>query len=74
MIKAIHTLIYSDDPLATRAFLRDVLEWPYVEDPNSAPGWLMFEDMGFGIGAMLKLPGAGDILLYQPKHPEAHSL
>ena len=123
MIRATHGLIYSDDPLATRAFLRDVLEWPYVEDPNSAPGWLMFktgpsemgihpttdtyegetytypkrrrsdveatkselegkgaeflggvEDMGFGIGAMLKLPGAGDILLYQPKHPEAHSL
>ena len=128
MIKAIHTLIYSDDPAATRAFLRDVLEWPYIEDPDSAPGWLMFrtgpsemgihptnemyegktysypkhhsislmcddieatkaelegkgaefsggvEDMGFGIGAMLRLPGAGDILLYQPKHPEAHSL
>jgi hypothetical protein len=32
------------------------------------------EDMGFGIGTMLKLPGAGDVLLYQPKHPEAHSL
>ena len=33
MITAVHTLIYSDDPEATRAFLRDVLEWPYVEDP-----------------------------------------
>jgi hypothetical protein len=32
------------------------------------------EDMGFGIATTLKLPGAGDILLYQPKHPEAHSL
>jgi catechol 2,3-dioxygenase-like lactoylglutathione lyase family enzyme len=128
MIKAVHTLIYSDDPPATRAFLRDVLEWPYVEDPASEPGWLIFKtgpsemgihptsatyegkaysyprhhsislmcedveatraelerkgaefsgdvrDMGFGIGTMLKLPGADDILLYQPKHPEAHSL
>ena len=128
MIKAVHALIYSDDPVATRAFLRDVLEWPFVEDPGSEPGWLIFksgpsemgvhptsdmyegktysypkhhsislmcddvaatkvelerkgaefsgdvEDMGFGIGAMLKLPGAGEILPYQPKHPEAHSL
>lgn len=128
MIKAVHTLIYSDDPDATRAFLRDVLDWPYVNDPDSEPGWLIFktgpsemgihptsdtyegktytyprhhsvslmcddvvatkqelerkgaefsgdpEDMGFGIAVMLKLPGADDILLYQPKHPEAHSL
>ena len=128
MIKAIHMLIYSDDPQATRAFLRDVLEWPFVEDPDSSSGWLIFkagpsemgvhpttdtyegktysypkhhsislmcddveatkaqlqakgaefsggvEDMGFGIAATLKLPGAGDILLYQPRHPEAHSL
>ena len=32
------------------------------------------EDLGFGIGATLKVPGAGEMLLYQPKHPEAHSL
>jgi hypothetical protein len=32
------------------------------------------EDMGFGLVLNLKLPGADDILLYQPKHPEAHSL
>lgn len=128
MIKAVHALIYSDDPSATRAFLREVLEWPSVEDPNSGPGWLIFktgpsemgvhptsdtydgkiytypkhhsislicddvhetraeleekgaefsgdvEDMGFGFATTLKLPGAGDILMYQPKHPEAHSL
>jgi catechol 2,3-dioxygenase-like lactoylglutathione lyase family enzyme len=128
MIKAVHTLIYSDDPDATRAFLRDVIGWPHVEDPGSEPGWLIFktgpsemgihpttathkgetysyprhhsislicddvevtradleakgaefaggvEDMGFGLGTMLKLPGADDILLYQPKHREAHSL
>ena len=128
MITAIHTLIYSDDPEATRAFLRDVLGWPHVEHPESAPGWLIFksgpsemgvhpttgtyegeryshprhhsislmcddvdttkaelerkgaefageiEDMGFGLGVSLKVPGADDILLYKPRHPEAHSL
>jgi catechol 2,3-dioxygenase-like lactoylglutathione lyase family enzyme len=42
VINAVHTLVYSDDPPATRAFLRDVLEWPYVEHEESAPGWLIF--------------------------------
>lgn len=128
MIKAVHLLIYSDDPSATRAFFRDVLGWSYVQDPSSTPPWLIFksgpsemgvhpttemyegknysspkhhsislmcddiaatraelenkgaefsgdiEDMGFGLAVNLKLPGADDILLYQPKHPEAHSL
>jgi catechol 2,3-dioxygenase-like lactoylglutathione lyase family enzyme len=42
MITSIHTLIYSDDAPATRAFLRDVLGWPFVEDAESEPGWLIF--------------------------------
>jgi catechol 2,3-dioxygenase-like lactoylglutathione lyase family enzyme len=42
MITAVHTLIYSDDPPATRAFLRDVLGWPHVEHPESDEGWLIF--------------------------------
>jgi catechol 2,3-dioxygenase-like lactoylglutathione lyase family enzyme len=128
LIKAVHMLVYSDDPDGTRAFLRDVLGWPYVEHPESEPGWLIFktgpsemgvhpttstyegetysyprhhsislmcddiratkaeleerggafsgevEDMGFGLGVMLKVPGADDILLYEARHPEAHSL
>ena len=128
MINAVHTLIYSDDPPATRAFLRDVLGWPCVESPESAPGWLIFgtgpselgvhpttytwegkdyshplhheialmcddieatvteltekgaaftgpvEDMGFGLGTNLQLPGAGEILVYEPRHPIAHGL
>jgi predicted enzyme related to lactoylglutathione lyase len=128
VITAVHTLIYSDDPAATRAFLRDVFGWPYVEHPESEPGWLIFksgpsemaahptsgtwegeefahprhhevslmcddveatraeleakgatfsteiEDFGFGLATTLELPGAGEILLYEPRHPEAHSL
>jgi catechol 2,3-dioxygenase-like lactoylglutathione lyase family enzyme len=42
MITSVHLLIYSDDAPATRAFLRDVLGWPYVEDAGSEPGWLIF--------------------------------
>ena len=42
MITSIHTLIYSDDANATRAFLRDVLGWKYVtEDWDN--NWLIFK-------------------------------
>jgi catechol 2,3-dioxygenase-like lactoylglutathione lyase family enzyme len=128
MITSVHTLIYSEDPEATRAFLRDVLGWPYVEDPSSEPGWLIFRsgpselgvhptsgeweghsfshpvhheislmcddiaatraeleakgaefdgdvvDQGFGLVSMIRLPGAGNILLYEPRHPVAYDL
>ncbi|MDO5627216.1 MAG: VOC family protein [Mobilicoccus sp.] len=127
-ITAVHTLIYSDDAAATRAFLKDVLRWPFVpdssgsDDPNS---WLIFgtgrsemgvhptsgeggwsssshheislmcddldatveelrsrgaefsgdvQDMGFGRGIMLAVPGADDMLLYQAHHAPAHHL
>jgi catechol 2,3-dioxygenase-like lactoylglutathione lyase family enzyme len=43
MITAVHTLIYSDDPDATRAFLRDVLGWPYARDEGSGSNWLIFK-------------------------------
>lgn len=128
MINAVHTLIYSDDPPATRAFLRDVLGWPFVEHVESGPGWLIFGtgpsemgvhptrithgeaehivprhhelslmcddihatcaeleakgatfsspviDRGFGLTAMLDIPGADPIMLYQPNHPTAWAL
>jgi len=128
MITSIHTLLYSDDPVATRAFLRDVLGWPCVEHAESEPGWLIFRsgpsemgvhptmgewdggsyahpvhheislmcddieatraeleakgaefagetaNQGFGLVAGLKVPGAGEIMLYQPLHPTAYDL
>ncbi|HZO64255.1 MAG: VOC family protein [Kribbellaceae bacterium] len=128
MITSVHTLIYSDDPDATRAFLRDVVGWPYEEDPAASPGWLIFktgpselgvhptsgqydgdtysyprhhsislmcddldstvaelsargatfsgavEDMGFGLAIPLVVPGAGELLLYHPRHPTAYDL
>src|SRR4029453_13715236 len=125
MLTALHTLIYSASPEATRAFFRDVLGWPYVE---SAPGWLIFKSgpselgvhptsgtheehdysyplqhkvslmcadiestvgglearggefsgrpggLGCGIAAQLKLPGRGEMLVYEPRPPAAHGL
>src|SRR5260370_13940997 len=49
MITSIHTLIYSDDANATRAFLRDVLGWNYVaEDFDN--DWLIFKSGPSEIG------------------------
>jgi catechol 2,3-dioxygenase-like lactoylglutathione lyase family enzyme len=127
MIKAVHLLIYSDEAEATRSFLRDVLGWPFVEEPD-APGWLIFKsgpaeigvhpthqihegvtydsprhhsvslmcddlertmaelrskgaeftgavnEQSFGVTAMLKVPGADDMMLYEPRHPTAYDL
>ena len=39
MITAVHTLIYSDDAVATRNFMRDVVGWPSVD---TGGGWLIF--------------------------------
>jgi catechol 2,3-dioxygenase-like lactoylglutathione lyase family enzyme len=42
VITSVHLLLYSDDAPATRAFLRDVVGWPYVDDAGTEPGWLIF--------------------------------
>ena len=127
MITAVHLLIYSDDAAATRAFFRDVVGLPWVED-ESAPGWLIFktgpselgmhpthsvhegetydhprqhsislmcdglestkaelegkgaefsgsiQDEGWGRIVMMKVPGADDVMLYEPRHPTAYDL
>lgn len=128
MLTAVHTLIYSSDPTATRRFFKDVLRWPCVsEGETDEPAeWLIFRtgpsetgvhpthgpegqtwgqegrheiilmcedllatteelrergadvdepaDMGFGLGVHLAVPGAGSLLLYEPRHPTAYDL
>ena len=39
MINGAHTIIYSNDPEADRAFFRDVLKFPNVD---AGAGWLVF--------------------------------
>jgi len=39
MITGMHAIIYSTDPDADRAFLRDVLNFPHVD---AGEGWLIF--------------------------------
>jgi catechol 2,3-dioxygenase-like lactoylglutathione lyase family enzyme len=124
MILACHTLIYSDDADATRAFLRDVLGFPSIDAGTSDTNWLIFQtgpselgvhptagggyssprhqaisfivddlestmaevrakgaefssgpdDHGYGIVAMVQVPGADDVQLYQPRHQTAYGL
>jgi predicted enzyme related to lactoylglutathione lyase len=128
MITSVHLLLYSDDAPATRAFLRDVLEWPFVEDDGSGSGWLIFatgrselgvhptrmewegkehtsprhheislmcddleatmadlrakgasfrgdvHEAGYGRLALLEVPGADPIGLYEPRHRVAYEL
>jgi catechol 2,3-dioxygenase-like lactoylglutathione lyase family enzyme len=40
MINGFHTVLFADDPVAARAFLRDVLELAYVDAHD---GWLIFK-------------------------------
>ncbi len=39
MINGFHTIIYSDDAVATRAFFHDILQWPSID---AGGGWLIF--------------------------------
>jgi hypothetical protein len=40
MINGAHVIVYSEDPDADRAFLREVFEYPYVD---AGAGWLIFK-------------------------------
>jgi catechol 2,3-dioxygenase-like lactoylglutathione lyase family enzyme len=124
VITGFHTILYSDDAEATRAFFRDVLQWPWLDAQG---GWLIFktppsemgihptssdagdpwatvpfaqasvmcddiaatiadlrakgvdvkddiQDQGFGLVTSFAVPGAGWLMLYQPRHPLAHEL
>ena len=118
MITGTHTVLYASDPVAARAFLRDVLGLAGVD---AGDGWLIFKlpphelgvhpadpgaagthelyfvcddveatvadlrakgveftsevtDRRFGLMVTFRVPGAGEMGLYQPKHPTAFDL
>lgn len=109
MITGAHSIIYSEQPEADRAFLRDVLGFPSVDVGD---GWLIFglppaevavhpsrrndlhelylmcddvaafvaamakrrvscapiQQMGWGALTRVRLPGGGELGVYQPRH------
>lgn len=74
MIVAAHTLVYSTDPTATRAFFKDVLQWPFVSDPASSDtadaasddpsNWLIFATGPSELGVHPTMPDGRE----QPHH------
>lgn len=112
MINGCHTILYTTEPDAVRAFFRDVLEFPAVD---AGEGWLLFAlppaelaahpsegnshelylmcdditatvdeltgkgvefsspvtDQGWGLLTSIRLPGGGELGLYEPRHPTA---
>lgn len=64
MITGLHTIVYSDDPPATRAFFRDVVRWPYIE-PSA--GWLIFSS-GPSEGGVHPRTWAGQDEPYDQRH------
>jgi catechol 2,3-dioxygenase-like lactoylglutathione lyase family enzyme len=67
MIRGVHTMFYSSEPEALRAFLRDKLGFPYTDVGG---GWLIFDlpeaDMGChpADGKDGATPGTHDISFY----------
>ena len=113
MITGVHAIMFAEDAEATRAFLRDTLEFDSVD---AGGGWLIFalppaelaahpasesgrhqlylmcddilstvadleakgveftrpvSDEGFGLMTSLRVPGGGELGLYQPLHATA---
>ena len=70
MITGVHTIIFSRDAAAGRAFLRDVLGFAGVD---AGEGWLIFAlppaELAFGLITRLRLPSGGELGLYEPRHP-----
>lgn len=113
MITGVHTIVYSSDAAATRAFFRDVLGWRAAD---AGGGWLIFAtppgeiaahpteagepggkhqlflmcddvertmkalkargvrftrpvaDRGWGLLTSMRVPGIGELNLYEPRH------
>jgi hypothetical protein len=112
VITGSHVIVYSSNPDADRAFLRDVLKFPHVD---AGGGWLIFKlppaevavhpvdgpaahelylmcddidatidqlaghgvacsavsDQGWGLLTRVRLPGGGELGLYEARHPRA---
>lgn len=65
MITGFHTIIYSDDEVATRAFFRDVLGWPSID---AGDGWLIFKTKPAELGVHPSTGPDGEVWGAVPTH------
>lgn len=65
MINGFHTIIYSDDSDATRAFFRDVLQWPSID---AGHGWLIFKTKPAELGVHPTAGHDGEVWGTTPMH------
>lgn len=65
MINGFHTIIYSDDEAATRAFFRDVLGWPSID---AGDGWLIFKTKPAELGVHPAIGPGGEAWGTVPTH------
>lgn len=65
MINGFHTIIYSTDEHATRAFFRDVLGWPSID---AGGGWLIFKTRPAELGVHPTAGPNGEIYGTVPTH------
>ncbi len=118
MIKAVHTIVYADEPDRARDFFRDALGFAHLDVGD---GWLIFKtgpsemgihptdspesrqhqislvcddleatvsdlrakgveftqeprNEGWGVTTMFVIPGGGEMMLYEPRHPAVYDL
>ena len=65
MINGFHTIIYSDDAEATRAFFDEVLEWPSID---AGGGWLIFRTAPAELGVHPTAGANGEVWGTTPLH------
>lgn len=65
MINGFHTIIYSDDEAATRAFFSDVLGWPSID---AGGGWLIFKTQPAELGVHPTTGPSGEVYGTTPSH------
>lgn len=65
MINGFHTVIYSDDAAATRAFFDEVLDWPSID---AGDGWLIFRTAPAELGVHPTAGPNGEVWGTAPLH------
>ena len=69
MIAAAHTIVFAEDAETARAFFRDIEQTVAELERKGVEFVEPVSDEGFGLITWFKVPGAGTMGLYEPRHP-----